>query len=192
MEETKPQEERNYDFTSLSERISAQTEAYIEFSNALVKIIEQTASIRDNVKDVKELLNEEYKTLNSRYQDFLLEYTKHHTDDINHYNLLNKDMDLMRTSLNQLDAKFKLLGDETTESLDSLHNMSKTLNDTNKTLGTIFSEYHSTTSKHLETIVNHIKSVDRIKYFFLALMFLVSLYATLSSLNILKVTWFTH
>ena len=68
---------RNQDpYLSLSERVSAQIESYVEMSNALVKMIEQIADIRDRQRTANTDADAEFKALHSRIQDVIHELEK--------------------------------------------------------------------------------------------------------------------
>lgn len=53
-------DERNYEISTLSDRIASQTEAYVEMSNSQVRIIEQLAFTRDMVKELSQFQHERY------------------------------------------------------------------------------------------------------------------------------------
>ena len=91
-------DDRNYDFSTLSERISAQTQAYVEFSNALVKIIEQTAQIRDSVTDNNNHLLEDYRELNNKFQTLLLDLNNFFTENKYKHKNIDDDLDTIKPS----------------------------------------------------------------------------------------------
>jgi hypothetical protein len=91
--------ERNFDFATLSERISAQTEAAVEFSNALVRIIEQTAAIRDKINDSNSLMKDELKTISGKVQDILSDYNKFNSENHNKHDLFEKDLEFLEEKI---------------------------------------------------------------------------------------------
>ena len=102
-------EERNLDISALSERISAQTEAYVEFSNALVRIIEQTAAIRDKINNSSNVLEEEHKALNHKFQELLIEFTRYSSDNSNQHSLFQRDIEMFKNKLTDYESKLNFL-----------------------------------------------------------------------------------
>lgn len=97
--------ERNLDFSTLSERISAQTQAYVDFSNALVKIIEQTAAIRDRLNDTNDHLKDDSKHGLEKIQELLTNIAKVSSDTTTQHSLFAKDSDLIKAQIHEFELK---------------------------------------------------------------------------------------
>jgi glutamyl/glutaminyl-tRNA synthetase len=196
-------ESRKYDFQSLSERITAQTEAYIGFSNALVKIIEQTANNRDLSTQIKELLDEEYRELNDGFRSILLEITKYHSDEVNNYNLLNKDVEFVKSKLSQIDTKIELTTKDNSNHQDSSAKKSAEIYNFAKEISDKIDELKKDNKTNNENIIKFVNNQDtnikvieetykKIKYFIWSLGVLLTAYNILTNLHIINLTWFTN
>jgi ABC-type transporter Mla subunit MlaD len=196
-------DQRTYDFTTLSERISAQTEAYVEFSNALVKIIEQTANIRDRLSENNENLKDEYKVLNKQFQELLLDITKFFGENSNQHSLINKDLETFKFKLGSFETKMDLM-------LGELENTSATLNDTllnlikdskestdqidnhnidSKSTLTSISQILKTQSEHIEDMK---KSFDKFKVLVASILSIFGAIGLLNAFKIISISWFVH
>jgi len=202
---------RNYDFSILSERISAQTEAAVEFSNALVRIIEQTAAIRDKINDSNDLVKDELKDLAQKLQDLITEFNKSSIENKNQNSLIVKDIENFVIKLAEYDRKLQSI----LEQNDDVHsNLLKSVADllkySQKTFDQIsdnhrhsidkYSEHHNTNKSVLDNLVKEIniqnskfsdfeKKVARVEYMFYTLGGLSVILGILSALNIIHVQW---
>jgi hypothetical protein len=114
--------ERTFDYNSLSERISAQTEAAVEFSNALVRIIEQTAAIRDKINDSNGLVKDELRTINSKVQDILSEYNKLHSENHSQHMSFEKDIESLEEKIKNYEKLLQELLESTEINFSTLNN----------------------------------------------------------------------
>ncbi len=185
---------RDYDFSALSERISAQTEAYVEFSNALVKIIEQTASIRDKVSETNSHLLDDYRNLNTKFQELLIEFNKFASENKNDHLNFNKDLGALKNKftsyevqlndmIKEMDAKnskfFKIFDE--IESKNTHTN--KLINDNHEELTNIISDMH----KKVSTIEGFLSKVANYFHVILAILGLIGM---LMGFKILDIRWF--
>ena len=196
-------EPRKYDFQSLSERITVQTEAYIGFSNALVKIIEQVANNRDISIQIKESLNEEYKELNDGFRNILLEITKYHSDEVNNHNLLNKESEIIKSKLSQIDTKIDLVIKENKIYHDDIDEKNIDIYNYSKDIIKKIDDFKEENKLNNESIIKFINAQDenlkiiqetykKIKYIIWAIGALLAVYTLLSNFHILNLTWFTN
>jgi hypothetical protein len=197
-------DQRNtYDFSSLSERISAQTEAYVEFSNALVKIIEQTAAIRDRITHSNDTLEEEYKNLNNKFQELLIEFTKYSSDNSNQHSLFGKDLEAFKLKLLEFESKLNILMNETSKSDELLSEMAKELiiyskkiteqihqnnEETKTTIGKITTQLGIQT----KSLGDFKKSFDKFKYFLWAIGTIVAIFSALKGFGIIDINWLVN
>jgi DNA repair exonuclease SbcCD ATPase subunit len=207
-------EERNYDFSTLSERISAQTEAAVELSNALVKIIEQTAAIRDRIHDTNDQFKDELKTLNAKLQELIIDYNKGVSENTIQHNLFSKDIETFKSRLVLFEDKIDKISSESETSFENLHNTvdelvkysKKTIEQINENNKNSMAEFSKVTDEHKISIANvneqlktqntqitkFSKDVDKIKTFFWVLSTLATIYGVLSNLNLFKITFLGH
>lgn len=201
-------DDRNYDFSTLSERISAQTQAYVEFSNALVKIIEQTAQIRDSVTDNNNHLLEDYRELNNKFQTLLLDLNNFFTENKYKHKNIDDDLDTIKTSLTNYEQKLKDLikemNDNNTQLFGMIENVvkhSKEIKDNHSIQKTDTQSYYDLLIKKIDTLNTTIaeqnllvsgfkKTIDKYKILIWCAGGLIAILGTLSQFGILSLTWF--
>jgi gas vesicle protein len=203
--------ERNYDFSTLSERISAQTEAAVEFSNALVRIIEQTAAIRDKINDSNDLVKDELKNITQKLQDFITEFNKSVLENKNQNSMIAKDFENFVSKLIEYDRKLQSIleqNDDVNSNLlksvaDLLKYSQKTfdqISDNHKFSIDKYSEHHNTNKSVLDNLLKEInlqnskfsdfeKKVARVEYMFYAIGAISVILGILSALNVIHVQW---
>jgi hypothetical protein len=196
-------EERNLDISALSERISAQTEAYVEFSNALVRIIEQTAAIRDKINNSSNVLEEEHKALNHKFQELLIEFTRYSSDNSNQHSLFQRDIEMFKNKLTDYESKLNFLITETEKSDEILSGMAKELieyskkitdqihknnEETKNTIGQITSQLGIQT----ENLIEFQKTFDKFKFFLWALGAIVAAFGALKGFNLIDINWLVN
>ena len=173
--------EKEYDFSSLSERISAQTEAYVQFSNALVKIIEQTASIRDNLAGTNEQIYEECHKL----QELLVELNKFYSENSNQHILYAKDVEFLKIAF----AGFEKIILESSKDDTTAHKLLI------EAVTKISTQSQATLTQN-EIILAHIKNsdkeLDKFKTLLWAFGAIMTIFFLLSGLHIVNITWFTN
>lgn len=194
-------DDRNYDFSTLSERISAQTQAYVEFSNALVKIIEQTASIRDSVNDTNNHLLEDYRELNSKFQTLLVDLNKFFSDNKNEHSHINRDISTLKTTLESFEENLNELIEQLESSNNQVFGLIQDLVESTKKNKEIAKTETSSQQASIDSLVKQIdnqskliasfqKSVDKSKVFIWAAGGLITLIGVLSQFGIIKIQWF--
>ena len=201
-------DDRNYDFSTLSERISAQTQAYVEFSNALVKIIEQTAQIRDSVSENNNHLLEDYKELNGKFQSLLLELNKFFNENKYQHKTIDDDLDKIKSNLLTFETKLKDLIDEMSESNQQLFGMIEDAVKHSKQVKERLAMDSTDSSSHYDTLIKKIddltlniaeqsvlvssfkKTVDKYKVFFWSTGVLITIIGVLSQFGIISISWF--
>ena len=193
-------EERNLDISALSERISAQTEAYVEFSNALVRIIEQTAAIRDRINSSNNVLEEEHKALNHKFQELLIEFTRYSSDNSNQHSMFQKDIEMFKSKLNDYESRLNFLITETEKSDEILSGMTKELIEYSKkitdqihksneeTQGTI-GKITSQLSIQTENLIEFKKTFDKFKLFLWALGVIIGVFGALKGFGLIDINW---
>jgi chromosome segregation ATPase len=190
-------EERNYDFSTLSERISAQTQAYVEFSNALVKIIEQTAAIRDTNNH----LLDDYKNLNEKFQKLLVDFNTFSFQANSSFQDLDRDLVVIKTSLEDYEKQLKELIEEMNERNTTLFDMIEELTKHSEQVKEHISSDNNGVKKALEDLSLRVenqnaliaefkKSIDKFKMFFWAVGGFLSIMGALSQFGIISITWF--
>ncbi len=195
-------DDRNYDFSTLSERISAQTQAYVEFSNALVKIIEQTASIRDSVNDTNNHLLEDYRELNTKFQTLLVDLNKFFSDNKNEHSHINRDITSLKNTLESFEEDLNGLIEQMEDNNNRVFGLIQTLVDNsknNKELATTETNSQQASINALiakienqsKVIASFQKSIDKSKVFIWAAGGLITLIGVLSQFGILKILWFS-
>lgn len=173
--------DKEYNFSSLSERISAQTEAYVQFSNALVKIIEQTASIRDNLAGTNEQLDEECQKL----QELLIDLNKFYSESSAQHTLYAKDIDALKASFVGFERTLK----------DSVKSEAEAHKELLESVAKI-SAASATILTQNETVLNYIKEsnkvTDKFKVLIWAIGVIMTIFFILSGLHIVNVTWWMN
>ena len=189
-------EPRTYDFTTLSERISAQTEAYVEFSNALVKIIEQTASIRDRVTEINEHLLEEYRSLNTKFQELLIDINKFISDNHNQLNSIVKDVEFLSNKFHDYESKLDAIIEEMNDANTKLFAMiGDLIKNSKQTNDLITSGGHELTKLHTKIDSQSVKmdefktSLDKWKMFLGVCVGLATILGVLTGIKIISISW---
>jgi methyl-accepting chemotaxis protein len=201
-------DDRNYDFTTLSERISAQTQAYVEFSNALVKIIEQTAQIRDSVSESNNHLLEDYRDLNGKFQSLLMDLNKFFNENQYQHKSIDDDLGKIKSSLLIFESKLKDLINEMSDNNQQLFGMiedavksSKQAKDRIDAGSTDAHSQYDLLIKKIDELSHGIteqsalvssfkKTIDKYKVFFWASGALLAILGVLSQFGIMSITWF--
>lgn len=204
--------ERNFDFSTLSERISAQTEAAVEFSNALVRIIEQTAAIRDKINDSNGLIKDELKTISNKVQDILSEHNKFSAVNNSQHELFEKDLEALEFKIINYEKQLKELFDSAEINSTTLNqSVSDLIKFSTKTMDTIQSNNQTSMQEFLKTsnIQNQFmqdvqeqivtqnelmnvfqKEVAAVKNLFWIVSVIALIVGLLNGLNIIRVSWF--
>jgi chromosome segregation ATPase len=201
-------DDRNYDFSTLSERISAQTQAYVEFSSALVKIIEQTAQIRDSVNDNNNHLLEDYRQLNNKFQTLLIDLNKFFSDTKHQHENIDNDLNTIKSSLISYENKLKDLIKEMDNNnkelfgmIENIVNHTKQIKDDSviykadvvsdiQKLNTKIDNLNTTIVEQNLLVSSFKKSIDKYKIFIWAACGLIAILGTLSQFGIVSITWF--
>jgi predicted nucleic acid-binding Zn-ribbon protein len=201
-------DDRNYDFTTLSERISAQTQAYVEFSNALVKIIEQTAQIRDNVSENNNHLLEDYRDLNKKFQSLLLDLNKFFNENQYQHKTIDDDLDKIKSSLQSFENKLKDLINEMAGSNQKLFDMIEDVVDNSKRTKDMLNMESTDSNSQYDLLIKKIdhlssgileqsvlvsgfkKTIDKYKVFLWAAGALLAIVGVLSQFGIMSIVWF--
>ena len=102
-------EGREFDINTFSERLAAQTEAYVDFSHALVKIIEQTALIRDKINENNAHIIEDYKDIRSKFESLLIEFNKFVSDTAHSHSNFEKDFDSFQNEIKNYQSKLEYM-----------------------------------------------------------------------------------
>jgi|APCry1669189440_1035222.scaffolds.fasta_scaffold03597_5 DNA repair exonuclease SbcCD ATPase subunit len=204
--------ERNFDFSALSERISAQTEAAVEFSNALVRIIEQTAAIRDKINDSNVAIKDELKTISNKVQDILSDYTKFNSENSNQHGMFEKDLEVLEEKINAYEKQLKELLDSTEINSATLNNsVADLIKYSKRTLDQIASnnqanmqeffkssdaqnKFMQDVQKQLhsqnEMIGSFHKEIASVKSLFMTISTISVIIGILTALNIIHISWF--
>lgn len=205
--------EREHDFKTLSERISTQTEAAIEFSNAIIKIIEQTAAIRDRINDSNHLFKDELRIITSILQDFKIEFHKLSLANVNQHNLEKKDLESLQEKIKTFELQIKDLDQSFEISLDTIKNsvvdlikylkinIDKIADNNSLTIGEFKKSaekqetFMNIIQEQLENQNNHMdnfqKQVFVIKVLFAVITGLSVITGILTSFNIVHIVWFS-
>ena len=101
-------DERAVDFNAMSERLSAQTEVYVEVASALVKIIENIATIRDRSNEIHEQLNTDYRVFNTKFQDLFLVVSKISTDIMTQHSVYVRDLSTYSERFQEVSSEQKV------------------------------------------------------------------------------------
>lgn len=171
------------DLTALSERISAQIEAYVEMSNALVKIIEQIADIRDRIKDSSGKVDNEIKELNEKLHLLIVEFNKHYGDISNQNINFSKEFDSIKGKINHIEDSLASINKSNQNIIESISDKAE-------------EEKHVAKNKEedLKTIINDVSYLK--SYFTKAIVFIAvfvgiaTLLGFLTAANIINITWF--
>lgn len=182
------------DFAILSERISAQTQAYVEFSNALVKIIENTASIRDNTHDINVRLIDDYKTLNSKLQELNLEVNRSFAENKNSQQTLirdvsdlNEQVETIINLMNENNVKLFSMIEELTSSVQGNGEIARSNFDLNtKNFNTLKEVSEKTDGR----ITNLVKTWDKVKIYVAAIVSIITIVGILMGFGIIDISWF--
>lgn len=189
----------------LSDRISAQTAAYVEMSNALVKIIEHTADTRERIIDLAHVLKEDIRVVAAKNQDILLILSKLSTEGGSNHSLMTKDVDILLEKASALDIKINELMRIAEISAQAMSASSKVtadqILDSNSSHITEFekmsTEYKNLTSnilKELRTQTDDIQNFkiffDKVKYYWMALLGMITVFGILAGFKIITISWF--
>lgn len=201
-------DQRTYEFSTLSERLSAQTAAYVEFSNALVKIIEQIAATRDKlnefnqniIKEQKEI-HEEQQELNDKLNQVSSMVHALHSDIKHQHQILIKENSEIVSKMSHIESKIKELFDEVEDSLDSLRNIANVHLDLTKNISAennkIIEEQNrliKDLTKKIESqnviITDFSKIAERFRMLWWVVGIITAVFGILFSFNILSFSWF--
>lgn len=190
MENKRPQN----DFAILSERIAAQTQAYVEFSNALVRIIENTASIRDSTHEINSRLLEDYRVLNGKLQELNIEVNKCFTENKQSHQLLTRDVNDLNEQVEQIinlmnenNLKLFTMIEDLTTNVQGNGVIAKNnfdLNQKNFNSLKIISE--NTDGR----INNFMKTWDKAKIYVAAIISIITIVGILMGFKIIDISWF--
>ena len=187
---------REYDFSALSERISAQTEAYVEFSNALVKIIEQTASIRDKISENNSHLVEDYRDLNSKFQQLLLDFNKFVAENNNAGSNLNRNIDYLKNRFDAYENKLEEMVKETESKNAAFFKIFEEIDLKNKSTNKLIADNHTSMSTKVGEIHSIVQGTDEtIKHVILYFKIAMAILGTIGMLvgfKILSIDWFQN
>jgi hypothetical protein len=197
-------EERDLDYTALSERLSAQTQAYVEVANALVKIIENAATTRDIVNEINSTLKEDYRIINEKLQEFNLNFTVFSNENTNQHKSLQKDLDSFTVKIAEVEKKtnkiifdsennMKLLSNNIIEltnySKKTIDHVSATNEFNYKKLEAI-QEQNTALSEDVKSIIEGIDeaktSWTKAKYLFWAINAMLVVYGILKQFNLIN------
>lgn len=200
--------EREYDFSALSERISAQTEAYVEFSNALVKVIENSAHIRDRVNDTNTLIKDDFRFIDDKLQELVILTNKLTSEIQNQQHLKDRDIDAIHRSVKSLDENIKSMVESHDHLIASINKVMVDLADKSKVMLehiirnntdsiTKIEENIKTTkaiAKDMEEFKGSLNvanlSFQKAKLLFWAISIVLAIITTLMGFNIINVSWF--
>lgn len=192
MENKRPQN----DFAILSERIAAQTQAYVEFSNALVRIIENTASIRDSTHEINSRLLEDYRVLNGKLQELNIEVNKCFAENKNSQQTLTRDVNDLNEQVEQIinlmnenNLKLFTMIEDLTTNVQGNGAIAKNnfdLNQKNFNSLKIISE--NTDGR----INNFMKTWDKVKIYVAAIISIITIVGILMGFKIIDISWFVR
>lgn len=202
-------EERTFDYSALSERISAQMQAYVEVANALVKIIEGAAATRDIVNDTNDLLKEDYRAIIDKLQDIVMSLTVFSSENSHEHNIFDKDIDILKEKIIDFDNKInKLIKDNDSSNLLLGANVNELLNYSKKTVDNISHSSNNVLEEIKkikignDTIVASLNSMQvavenfklawtKIKYVFWAINGILFIFGILKTFNIIDIIYLT-
>jgi CHASE3 domain sensor protein len=193
-------EERSEEIILLSDRISAQTAAAVEFSNALVKIIEQTAFIRDKINHTNDFLSEEYRNLKNKTEELILKFEKYSGENSNRHNSIGRDLEHFKSSLLDFESKINIViqaNERSDAILASIHQDSpehsrkimEQLNKMNEDVKASINKINAQIEAQNENVNEFKQAFDRFKYFLVALGIMITLFGTLKTFNIIDISW---
>jgi hypothetical protein len=196
-------EERNLDYSALSERLSAQTQAYVEVANALVKIIETSATTRDLVNETNLNLKEDYRLITEKLQELIINVTVLSGDNSSQHKYIEKDLELLKSKIeenekisNNFFINFKKSFEIIDKNILELNNYSKktidhisTTNEINQENLQSIEKENNKISTDINTIIEGMKNLEtswtRVKYLFWAINILIFIIGLLKSYNII-------
>lgn len=167
----------NLTVSALSERIAAQTEAYMEFSNALIKIIENSAAMRDQLSENSNLLKVEYNNLLIKTHELLAMMTKLLSATSEDNNIILKDLSDFKTIIESLEKRMIQIYEENTE----INKQSKTKIDL------ILSKVETTNKEINEVSTFRIRA----KYVLGSLASVIAFILILDNFGVIKISWFS-
>jgi methyl-accepting chemotaxis protein len=200
--------ERELDFNLLSERISAQTQAAVEFSNALAKIIEQTASIRDKITDSADSLKEEIQNIANDVHNLTRDFDKNAIQNAATHKQFNEELDSFQNQINLLDSKVKKIIDSSVVNHEKLNVlMSELFLCSNKAFEQLSLQIDANTEitkKQRQFIVDMQKEVEKYnihfievdknniknKMFIAAIVSIIGIIGMMAQFGILHFNWF--
>jgi len=193
-------EERSEEIILLSDRISAQTAAAVEFSNALVKIIEQTAFIRDKINHTNDFLSEEYRNLKNKTEELILKFEKYSGENSNRHNSIGRDLEHFKSSLLDFEYKINIViqaNEKSDAILAAIHQDSpehskkimEQLNKMNEDVKSSINKINAQIEAQNENVNEFKQAFDRFKYFLVALGIMITVFGTLKTFNIIDISW---
>lgn len=195
--------DNNLDFNVLSERISAQTEAYEKFAQSLARILELLDELKDKIKEQGDESSLAFKdlvktiTIISTQLESYISFTRdsdalmvQHLAD---YNLVGQQL-LMEIRKHQ---------ESVTELNETLENLVNSEDAQHKELSTVFTQLakdisaltsiSTSTASQMQTLYNSKKSwLDKIKsarYYILAVLTLIGIVESLVQLGVIHIIW---
>lgn len=187
---------REYDFSALSERISAQTEAYVEFSNALVKIIEQTASIRDRITENNSHLVEEYRDLNSKFQQLLIDFNKFLAENNNAETNLNKNIDYLSNKFKSFETQLDEMIKETESKNACFFKIFNELGANNSNTNKLIEDNHKNLTQDVDAIHKIVLSTEtKLENIFKNIKIalgIIGFISLLMGLGVISINWFKN
>lgn len=193
-------EERSEEIILLSDRISAQTAAAVEFSNALVKIIEQTAFIRDKINHTNDFLSEEYKNLKNKTEELILKFEKYSGENSNRHGSISRDLDHFKASLLNFESKINIII-QATENSDAIltainqnspehtRKIVDQMNKMNEDVKLSINKINSQIEAQNVNVNEFKQAFDRFKYFLVAIGIMITVFGTLKTFNIIDISW---
>lgn len=167
----------NLTISALSERIAAQTEAYMEFSNALIKIIENSAAMRDQLSENSNLLKVEYNNLLIKTHELLTMVTSLLNSTSEDNNVILKDLSDFKKIIESLEKRMIQIYEENAE-----------LNEQSQTKIDLILSKIETTNKEINEVSNfRIKA----KYILASLASVITFILVLDGFGVIKISWFT-
>ena len=194
-------EERSLDYSALSERLSAQTQAYVEVANALVKIIETTATTRDIVNETHSSFKDDYRVITEKLQELILNLSWLANDDKSQSKYIEQNLENYKSKIDEFERKITILsGDIENDSKNLNKNLDELASYSKKTIDHI-SMIGDTTSKKIDEVKkqNELNAVDlnslikgmqnldaswtKAKYLFWAINIIIAIIGLLKNFN---------
>ena len=194
-------EERSLDYSALSERLSAQTQAYVEVANALVKIIETTATTRDIVNETHSSFKDDYRVITEKLQELILNLSLLANDDKRQSKYIEQNLENYKSKIDEFERKITILsGDIENDSKNLNKNLDELASYSKKTIDHI-SIIGDTTSKKIDEVKkqNELNAVDlnslikgmqnldaswtKAKYLFWAINIIIAIIGLLKNFN---------